>query len=141
MQIDETILELQFFKSEDGFYKSVIEISSDLKNMQIEHDNFEDLVNTQTNDLIWENKQVNKEYLALMRLNFSNLKDKTPQYSKKMEELDTLCKELQSDVEGIDNQISQIKNNELPMVQDVVTSPDNLKKDLKKKNQNLTKTY
>lgn len=141
MQIDETILELQFFKSEDGFYKSVIEISSDLKNMQIEHDNSEDLVNTQTNDLIWENKQVNKEYLALMRLNFNNLKDKTPQYSKKMEELDTLCKELQSDVEGIDNQISQIKNNELPMIQDVVTSPDNLKKDLKKKNQNLTKTY
>lgn len=140
MQIDETLLQLQFYKAEDGFYKSVIEVSSEVKKMQTELETTEDKVHEQTNSLIWENKQVNKEYLALMRLNFTNLKDKTPGFAKKMEELEELNKQLQEEVSVIDNKITTIKSNELPSVQTVVMSPDNEKQKLKKSKESLTKT-
>lgn len=141
MQIDETMLELQFFKAEEGFYKSLIDLSTENKTMQIEYDNAEEHINSMTNSLIWENKQVNKEYLALMRLNFSNLKDTTSVFAQKMEELENLNKQLQEEVEVIDNKLTFIKTSELPSAQNVVLSPDNERQKLKKSKESLTKTY
>lgn len=46
----------------------MIELSTDVKDMQNEYDSLEESINEHTNSTVWEDKQANKEYLALMRI-------------------------------------------------------------------------
>jgi len=68
------------------------------------------------------------------------LKDKTPGFASKMEEIEMLNKNLQVDIEVLDNKITSIQDNELNAVQYNISSPDVEKTKLKQSKQSLTKT-